>query len=58
MRKTLTTAVAALAVGSLALSGCGQKNQSGGDQNKGCRVYTSDAADASLRVHRAGRRII
>ena len=50
MRKTLTTAVAALAVGSLALSGCGQKNQSGGDQNKGDKTTSASAPLAALNI--------
>ena len=50
MRKTLTTAVAALAVGSLALSGCGQKNQSGGDQNKGDKTTSASASLAALNI--------
>ena len=50
MRKTLTTAVAALAVGSLALTGCGQKNQSGGDQNKGDKATSASAPLAALNI--------
>ncbi|GAE69152.1 extracellular solute-binding transport protein [Cutibacterium acnes JCM 18909] len=50
VRKTLTTAVAALAVGSLALSGCGQKNQSGGDQNKGDKTTSASAPLAALNI--------
>ena len=50
MRKTLTTAVAALAVGSLALTGCGQKNQSGGDQNKGDKTTSANAPLAALNI--------
>jgi len=46
----LTTAVAALAVGSLALSGCGQKNQSGGDQNKGDKTTSASAPLAALNI--------
>ena len=50
MRKTLTTAVAALAVGSLALTGCGQKNQSGGDQNKSDKATSASAPLAALNI--------
>jgi len=50
VRKTLTTAVAALAVGSLALTGCGQKNQSGGDQNKGDKATSASAPLAALNI--------
>ncbi|MDO4413379.1 ABC transporter family substrate-binding protein [Cutibacterium sp.] len=50
MRKTLTTAVVALAVGSLALTGCGQKNQSGGNQNNGDKIASKSAPLADLNT--------
>nr|WP_275434082.1 ABC transporter family substrate-binding protein [Cutibacterium avidum] len=46
----MTTAVAALAVGSLALTGCGQKNQSGGDQNKSDKATSASAPLAALNI--------
>ena len=49
MRKTLTTAVAALAVGSLVLTGCGQKNRSGGNQN-GDKTTSASAPLAALNI--------
>lgn len=49
MRKNLTTAVAALAVGSLVLTGCGQKNRSGGNQN-GDKTTSASAPLAALNI--------
>lgn len=50
MRKPLVTAVAALAIGSLALTGCGQKNQSSGSSNSGSTTAAAKLALSDFNV--------